>query len=214
MDGVASSIASSVASGACVGWSETLVGYPFVTCKVLLQNGASCWGHPLRRYYRGVKYPLMSSVGFNMVVFPLHEFLCADTGHVVGGALSGLAISPAVYFFDKRMVRCQVGGRSALSRGFGMTCCREVLAMSAYFGVYYRAREDYGSLVSGGAAGLANWTLTYPLDTLRNRQIAQGCSVRAALKQGRLWRGYSFAASRSVVVNAVSFTLWEFLRYK
>ena len=63
-----------VVASFCVGWSETLVGYPFVTAKVLVQNGES-WRQPFLHYYRGVKYPLMSSVGFNMIVFPVHERL-------------------------------------------------------------------------------------------------------------------------------------------
>ena len=207
-----------VVASFCVGWSETLVGYPFVTAKVLLQNGRS-WRQPLLHYYRGVKYPLMNSVGFNMLVFPVHARLYKDWGHVGAGAVAGLLVSPQVFFVDTFTIRRQTNQSVSLSmfrgsRGLGMTFAREVLAMGTYFGTYYRVRDGANSFVAGGCAGLANWTLTFPLDTLRTRQIAQRCSVSEALSQGRLWRGYGFAASRSVLVNAVSFSVYErVLRY-
>lgn len=203
------------AAGACVGMSETLVGYPFMTAKVLIQNKQPFWGLRWRRYYQGVKYPLVSSVGFNTLVFPLHDAL-HDRGysHVLSGGLAGLAVSPQTWFIDTFTIRRQTDQRVGLgmfrgARGFGMTIARETLALSAYFGTYHRLRESCNSFVSGGAAGLANWTLTFPVDTLRTRQIAQRCGVAEALAQGRLWKGFGVAAARSVVVNATSFTVYE-----
>ena len=90
-----------------------------------------------------------------------------------------------------------------------MTLARESLALSVYFSTYHWMRRDWGSLVSGGAAGLANWTLTFPLDTIRTRQIAQRCTILQAFKQKKLWRGFPIAAARAVVVNAASFTVYE-----
>lgn len=200
-----------VVASFCVGWSETLVGYPLVTAKVLVQNGESWRQRPLR-YYQGVKYPLMGSVGFNMVVFPLHERLFREWGHWGAGFLSGLVVSPQLFFLDTYTIRRQTDqplGDFRGARGFGMTLARESLAMATYFGVYHRVREGANSFVAGGCAGLANWTLTYPLDTIRSRQIAQGASVMEALRQGHVWRGYRFAAVRSVLVNAVSFSVYE-----
>ena len=199
----------------CVGLSETLVGYPFLTAKVLRQNGYKWWGHPLRRYYRGVKYPLVSSLGFNMVVFPAKERLYPYTGsYFVSGALAGVLVSPQMYFIDTYTIRRQTNQFVSLSmfrgsRGFGMTLGREVLALSTYFGTYHKMRESYGTLVSGGAAGLANWTVSFPVDTLRTRQMAQRCSVPKALRMGGLWRGFPIAAVRAVIVNAVGFTVYE-----
>lgn len=203
------------AAGLCVGFTETLVGYPFVTAKVLMQNRQPFWGFGWRRYYQGVKYPMVSSVGFNTLVFPLHETL-HDRGysHALAGGLAGLAVAPQTWFIDTFTIRRQTDQRITLNmfrgaRGFGATLARESCALSAYFGTYHKARESCNSVVSGGAAGLANWTLTYPLDTVRTRQIAQRCGVREAMAQRRLWRGFGVAAARAVVVNAVSFTVYE-----
>lgn len=95
------------------------------------------------------------------------------------------------------------------AKGLGMTAARESVALSVYFPTYYFFREDCGSFVAGGLAGLANWTLSFPLDTLRTRQIAQKCTVRQALKQKRLWHGFTITAARAIVVNAASFTVYE-----
>ncbi len=207
-----------ILGGFCVGWSEVLVGYPFLTAKVLLQNRLPWWGHPLRRYYQGVRYPLVSSVGFNTVVFPLKERFYPHTGsYFVSGALAGIAVAPQMYFIDTFTIRRQTNQGVGLkmfrgSRGFGMTVGREVVALSTYFGTYHKMRENYSSLVSGGVAGLANWTLSFPLDTMRTRQMAQRCSLSEAWRMGRIWKGFPIAATRAVVVNAVGFSVYESIK--
>ena len=207
-----------ILGGFFVGWSETLVGYPFLTAKVLTQNGHQWWGHPLRRYYQGVRYPLVSSVGFNMLVFPLKDRLYPYTGsYVMSGALAGIAVTPQMYFIDTFTIRRQTDQGVGFhmfrgSRGFGMTMCREVVALSTYFGTYHKMREHSNSLVSGGVAGLANWTLSFPLDTMRTRQMAQRCSLSEAWRMGRIWKGFPIAACRAVVVNAVGFSVYETIK--
>ena len=110
-----------VAAAFCVGWSETLVGFPFLTAKVLVQNGHKWWGHPFRRYYQGVKYPLMSSVGFNMVVFPLHDRLYPYTGsYALSGLLSGLVVSPQMYGSALQCSGCFASG--SFVAGFWYSC--------------------------------------------------------------------------------------------
>ena len=194
------------------------MGYPFLTAKVLSQNGYPWWGHSLRRYYQGVKYPLVSGVGFNMVVFPLKDRLYPYTGsYFISGALAGVAVAPQMYFIDTFTIRRQTNQCVGLnmfrgSRGFGMTVCRETVALSTYFGTYHKMRENYGSLISGGTAGLANWTLSFPLDTLRTRQMAQRCGVSTAWRMGYIWKGFPIAAMRAVVVNAVGFSVYDSIK--
>ena len=125
-----------------------------------------------------------------------------------------MVVAPQMYFIDTFTIRRQTNQDVGLkmfkgSRGFGMTMGREVVALSTYFGVYHKMRENYGSLVSGGTAGLANWTLSFPLDTIRTRQMAQRCSVPTAWRMGRIWKGFPIAATRAMVVNAVSFSVYE-----
>ena len=45
---------------------------------------------------------------------------------------------------------------------------------TVYFGTYKSLRkEEYNPMISGAAAGLVNWTTTYPIDVIHARQIAQ-----------------------------------------
>ena len=205
-----------IAAGFCVGWSEALVGYPFWTCKTLLQNNQSLRGTTLRRLYRGVQFPLVSSVAFNTVVFPLKDYLhdTHDVPYALCGAVAGVVVAPQTCFFDTFTIRRQTNQtlhrhmfRGA--RGLGMTALRESTALSAYFSTYHAMRDDYSAFLSGAAAGVVNWSLTFPVDTVRTRQIAQKCDVPTALRQGKLWRGLRFALARAAVVNAVSFSVYE-----
>ena len=64
-------------------------------------------------------------------------------------------------------------------------------------------------MISGGIAGLVNWTTTYPIDVIHARQIAQHISIKQAIKQGNLWRGFPVCATRAVLVNATTFSVYE-----
>lgn len=205
-----------ILAGFCVGWSETLVGYPFWTCKSIVQNRQTLANLSARRLYQGVGYPLISSVGFNTLVFPLHHQLHNkhDLPHFVSGMMCGVAVAPQMWFMDTFTIRRQTNQQVHANmfrraKGLPMTMARESVALGAYFSTYHALRDGHNSFVSGAAAGISNWMLTFPLDTLRTRQIAQKCSVQAAWQQGHLWTGLHFALARAAVVNAVSFTVYE-----
>ena len=93
------------------------------------------------------------------------------------------------------------------SRGRLSTTARETIAMSTYFSMYKYAKDDlkFHPMFSGSLAGLANWTLTYPFDIVKSRQIAQGLTIREAIKMGNLWHGYPVCALRAIIVNGVIF---------
>ena len=202
-------------AASCVGFSETFFGYPFMTAKVLIQNKQPWWGHNWKRYYRGVKYPLFSSVGFNTVVFPVEYRSYSYTqSHFLSGVLAGLVVTPQMYFIDTYTIRAQTNQFVGLnmfrgSKGFGSTVTRETLALGVYFETYHRCVDQMGSFVAGGLSGLMNWTATFPIDTIRCRQIALRCSVMDAIRMGFLWKGYSVAAARAIWVNSISFTVFD-----
>ena len=78
-----------------------------------------------------------------------------------------------------------------------------------YFSTYnYLRNKEINILTSGGIAGLTNWTLTYPIDVIRNRVYAQKINMRDAYSQGNMWKGYSLCASRAVIVNAVGYWVY------
>ena len=203
-------------AGACVGMSQVLVGHPFDTVKVLIQNRKGWLGLPLRSYYRGWRFPFAAATMFNCTVFPIYERTLPYTDNsLLSGCAAGIAVTPAVFCSEIGKIRRQTQQPLSLrtyfpSKGFGATLSRETLAMSAYFGIYdYLKRKEYPALISGGLAGLANWTLTYPIDVVKCRQIAQNITIKEALRQKNLWRGYPVCGLRAVIVNAVNFWVYE-----
>ena len=94
---------------------------------------------------------------------------------------------------------------------FGQLLPEKQLAMTVYFGTYNSLKkEGYNPMISGVlAAGLVNWTATYPIDVVHARQIAQHISIKQSIKQGNLWRGFPVCATRAVLVNATTFSVYE-----
>ena len=90
-----------------------------------------------------------------------------------------------------------------------MAFLRETIAMSAYFSSYHEIKKYIHPLYAGGLAGLINWTITYPIDVIRNRQFAQNCRIREAIKQKKFWKGYSFCALRAILVNTAVFATFD-----
>ena len=90
--------------------------------------------------------------------------------------------------------------------------CREILASGVYFSVFHKLKTYIdSSLICGGLTGIASWTITYPLDVIASRQIAQNISIQEALHQKKLWKGYKICIQRAVIVNAINFKIYDTL---
>lgn len=202
-------------AGAAAGVSQVIFGHPFDTVKVLLQNGKSWKSLSMFEYYRGFKYPLCSSVIFNMVTFTIyHKTIETTNSSVLSGALSGIVISPILYCFDIGKIKRQTNQKFRVSdilktRGLFMTYLRETFAMSIYFGSYNYFKKQTNPVIAGGLAGFCNWTLTYPFDIIRSRQIAQNITIMNAIAQKNLWKGYSACIIRAIIVNSACFYTYE-----
>ena len=204
-------------AGASVGLAQVAVGHPFDTAKVLIQNKTPLSGLSISNFYRGWRFPLFSASLFNCTVFPIYERTYKYTNNsLLSGALSGVAVTPTVFMFDIGKIRQQTAQSLKIkdflnTKGFYSTGLREVSAMSFYFGSYFYFKDDFNldPFFAGGLAGLVNWTGTYPIDVIRNRQIAQNISFKKALSQKKLWSGYPVCAFRSVLVNSVNFKVYE-----
>jgi len=168
-----------------------------------------------------LKFPLVASSVYNFTIFPVYERTLVFTNNsIISGALAGFTIAPIVFGFEVGKIYQQTNQIVKFkdiykSRGLQALYTREILAMSTYFGMYNYCREkELHPLISGGCAGLANWTLTYPVDVIKARQIAQQISIKDAIKLGRFWNGYSICAVRAVLVNAINFWVYETVRKK
>lgn len=203
-------------AASCVGLAQIGVGHPFDTSLTLIQNKRKWWGLPIKNYYRGWRFPMTSSIAFNATVFPVVERTQRYTGSVfLSGLLAGVCVAPFMYCFEYGKIKQQTGQRVTINgllnnSGRIAMLSREMVAMSSYFGMYnYMRDNNYHVLLSGGMAGLANWTLTYPIEVVKNRQLAQNISIRRALSQRAIWKGYPICAARAVLVNAANFWTYE-----
>jgi hypothetical protein len=95
--------------------------------------------------------------------------------------------------------------------GVGTTLIRESFSTALYMGIYFNMEERNGALVSGGCAGLASWTATYPIDVIKTRQMTmvdKNLTFYQGYKMGSLWKGFMACAIRAVLVNAAGF--WSY----
>ena len=195
-------------AGICAGVSQVLVGHPFDTIKVRLQNKKLHF----KNLYAGWKFPLVSSIAVNGILFPTYEMLRSSNTAFVSGMISGSIVTPIVFLSDVHKIQRQMGCQvfSMSGRGLSMTLLREVLAFGIYFDTYERVKQRTDSpLVSGACAGITNWAATYPFDVIRSRQMAQGISIREAFFQGSLYKGIGVCLFRAVLVNAAIFSTYE-----
>ena len=194
-----------VVAGLAAGAAHVFVGHPFDTVKVHLQNQRPWPG--FRALYRGFSYPLAYACGYNALVFPIVQRSQETYGYALSGLMAGACTTPLVYTLDLCAVRRQLDQPIRLQRGLTACLARESLAMALYFSSYHTLRRyDWSTMTAGACAGLVNWGVTYPIDTIRNREFAEIVTIRDAMKQKRFYRGFSVCAVRAVCVNAVSYT--------
>ena len=204
-------------SGGMCGLSQTVVGHPFDTLKVRIQNKRYNFRLPIYKYFRGIGFPIISNTIVNSILFYEYGYFKKNLNNTfLAGFISGVLCSPIIYLFDNGKALRQMGMAVNLNKlvtrsGFVSVLLRESIAFSVYFGSYEWLKNDkqMHPLISGGLSGLANWTITYPIDVIRNRQIINNISMKEAYKQGNLWRGFSICAFRAVLVNSVGFYVYE-----
>lgn len=216
--------------GGIVGLTQNIIGHPFDTLKVLVQSGKKITNIHLKptNLYAGIGYPTMHLMITNSILFDSFKRIKTTYGvsNFNAALISGMLVSPITYLFECGKTRRQtekfVNSNAANNRflgnyfrkGFLMTASRESLGMAFYFSTYFYMKDDlnYNALVSGAAAGVMSWTTTYQLDVLKSRQMSLNISLKDALKMGNLWKGYSYCITRAIIVNGVSFYVYDVLQ--
>ena len=205
-------------SGALSGLVQNIVGHPFDTAKTLIQNKMRLYTNPFY-YYRGFIYPTSFSILLNGSVFYLDTYLYPKLyhSHYLSGFVTGAIISPFIFLFDIGKIKNQINSNLTIhdiyqTKGIYSTLWRESIAVSIFLGSYYQLKTEYklNPLLSGGITGLLNWTITYPLDTIKTRQMSLGINMIDAFRMGKLWKGYFICAIRSILVNSAGFQVYEY----
>ena len=209
-------------AGCSSGIVQSIIGHPFDTIKVLMQTNKPLYKNPFH-YYKGVTFPTTFNILCTGITFDIQSKMYKIcNSHYLAGFGSGGIVSPIIYYFDVGKIHYQTRPGVSLSlehfkgtKGMLATFFRESISTAVYMGVYFNMEERYGSLFSGGCAGLASWTSTYPLDVVKTRQMSlqkTNLSFKEAWKIGNLWRGFTACAIRAVLVNAAGF--WSYNKTK
>jgi len=225
-------------AGCVSGCIQSVLGHPLDTIKVLAQTSNKKTG--IRQLnnisvitlYRGVSYPTAMNMLTSGVIFDtnsrLHE---SYKSHYKSGFITGIFTAPMMYFFDtgkiyhqtfvknengntKQKIQLFPYKQFLKGNGLGATFSRECLATSAYMGVYFDLVERTSPLYAGGIAGLASWVVSYPIDVIKSRQMADcTLSFLDAARQGQLWRGFSVCALRAIIVNSAGFWAYDKVKH-
>jgi hypothetical protein len=71
-------------------------------------------------------------------------------------------------------------------------------------------KNDYNTVVSAAVSGFVNWSVSYPIDVIRTRQISNNKNtLRETINMGSLWKGYTACASRGALTAVVGFLVYE-----
>ena len=95
-----------------------------------------------------------------------------------------------------------------------ITCFRESVASTFYFGIYNNlSKKKTNSFISGSIAGISSILITYPLDVAKTRiQSSKASNIREAFRQKYLWKGLSVSLFRSLFLAGFSFTAYDMVK--
>ncbi len=149
-------------AGIFAGFSQVIFGHPFDTVIILIQNKYNYRSLPLKDYYRGYRFPLVSASILNAMSFSMVARTYPLTrNYYLSGTISGICISPIVFLFDIGKIKSQTKQKFNLNtfvnnKGIYLTYLRETTAMTFYFGSYYSLKESYNfhPLLAGVLRGL------------------------------------------------------------
>ena len=128
----------------------------------------------------GVRYPLCSSIINCSLTFGINDNLkkIGKKDNLVTGFISGLSISPIVFYFDYLKINRQIRNenvRIPLIHRKGFTACamRESFAFAIYFKVFEKCKKNIGlnSYISGGIAGWQIGPALIRIDVIKTRQF-------------------------------------------
>ena len=208
--------------GLMVGFIQTTIGHPLDTLKTNYQNRTTINmnGNKIKILYRGVKYPLMSSVITNGFLFHSNDlFHNKFNNYYLSGFLTGVICSPFINGFEAIKVKKQINNDNKINKiklinlGLSATLARESIACSLYFGTFNALRKNNDAFTSGSIAGIMSWLFTYPFDVIKTRiQSGDSSTWKNAISKGGLFKGLTICLIRSFIVNGSSFMAYDYIK--
>lgn len=206
--------------GCCAGMTQVAVGHPLDTVKVLQQSGKSWRGLMLKDYYRGGMAVLPNAMVKNSIIMPVFFRVREKTNSdFISGVIAGLSCAPSQYIFDFMKIKEQTYKKYEIKdvikgKGKLVTMTKESLGFGFYFKSFYYCKDELklSAPISGGISGLSLWSILYPLDTLKTRQISGDIILKDALKKRRLYSGFGPCILRSMIANSAIWTVVDTLK--
>lgn len=212
----------SLMSSSISGALHIIMGYPFDTIKTLRQSNKklNISQMPFKRYFQGIKYPLLQNSFINSFCFGLNNYFMNNienktTGHLLTAFVSTIILTP----FDKFKIMSQYNAKYDVNMRTIMKSYHNLHIVSAcevpstflYFYIYQTMKTcEYPIFLCGGIAGMSSWIFTYPIDTIKTRMQNESCkTIQQAFKRGSLYSGLSICLTRSFFVNGINFYSYE-----
>ena len=134
-----------------------------------------------------------------------------------GGILSCIIINPIdIYKINRQIIQYK---KINPYRGITASLLRESFSTGTYFSTYhylmnlFDSSSKWSPFLSGGFAGIAAWTINYPIDVAKTRIMAyKANTLLEALRMGNLWKGIWFCWTRAFIVNGCGFFVFEMLK--
>lgn len=201
------------------GVIHIVIGHPFDTIKTLQQSRNTKVEY--QNLFRGMMYPVTQNAMINAVTFGgKHHFQKQNSpmiSYMYCGIISTLICTPLDAYKIMRQYNLSycVNIHSFLRtyRQTHIVAMREMPATFLYFATYDYCRHFSLPIhTSGALAGIASCIATHPIDTMKTRIQSNECpTIFKAYQKGRLWNGLTVSLTRSALVNAVNFTMYEYL---
>ena len=141
-------------SGFIVGITQTAIGHPLDTMKVIYQNNPNADSKlmNIRNLYRGWKFPLLASTTFNGSIFNMHDYFKSknirlgnnDNGFLAGSLQVGLGF-----------ILITIGARKTLSAMVGIIMLTEAILGPLWAWLFVNENPSFYVLIGGSIIILA-----------------------------------------------------------
>jgi solute carrier family 25 carnitine/acylcarnitine transporter 20/29 len=200
------------------GSIQILIGHPLDTIKVLQQRNKSIKKYNCKILFKGLSAPLILNSSITSIQFGLNNYFHYYTNNYfisgfLTGSISSIFLNP-IEVYKIRLQNNKQFKTNQIFRGINLSFLRESIACLFYFGIYnYLTDKKINSFISGGISGWASWLFTYNLDVIKTRiQSKSNLTIKEAINQGNLWRGFGVCSIRSFIVNGTGFYFYNLMK--
>ena len=221
--------------GCIAGMSGIVLSHPVDSLKTHFQTTKNLkFNYSIRNLYSGITSPLIG-VGFEKaIVFGTYNYCRNNQLNIpISGAISGLVASMIVSPYERIKIMKQTNqiirmkqyfNPNFMFRGLSATFTREVPGFAIYFSTYEGLKNHFyknkeisilSSFIFGGMSGTVAWIFIYPQDRIKTiLQSNNQLTVRSIIKStinGGLYKGFSFAVGRAILLHSGTFATMEIL---